>query len=103
MGHKIYGFLSVLTIIYKKRGNPPLKSYVYYDRFLAKKKGVFYMNEGKVLTMSQLTGKVNLTAPRIYERIKAGTFPAGTKYGHARVWNEAEIETWLAQRNQSVA
>ena len=61
------------------------------------------MNEGKVLTMSQLTGKVNLTAPRIYERIKAGTFPAGAKYGHARLWSEAEIEEWLEQRNTAVA
>ena len=61
------------------------------------------MDEEKVLSMSQLTGKVNLTAPRIYELIKAGTFPAGTKYGHARLWSEAEIEEWLERRNTAVA
>ena len=61
------------------------------------------MNEEKVLSMSQLTARVNLTPTRIYERIKAGTFPAGTKYGHARLWSESEIDEWLAQRNTAVA
>lgn len=56
-----------------------------------------------LLNIQQVTAKVNLTQGWIYERIKAGTFPAGTKYGHARLWSEAEVEEWLARRNQSVA
>ena len=57
------------------------------------------MQEEKFLTLNQLTARVNLTPARIYTRIKAETFPAGVKVGSARVWTEAEIDEWLAQRN----
>jgi len=59
--------------------------------------------EEKFLTLNQLTARVNLTPARIYVRIKAGTFPAGVKVGSARVWTEAEIDEWLAQRNVHTA
>ena len=59
--------------------------------------------EEKFLTLNQLTARVNLTPARIYTRIKAGTFPAGVKVGSARVWTEAEIDEWLAQRNVHTA
>ena len=59
--------------------------------------------EEKFLTLNQLTARVNLTPARIYARIKAGTSPAGVKVGSARVWTEAEIDEWLAQRNVHTA
>ncbi len=61
------------------------------------------MQEEKILTLKQVVARVDLTPARIYMRIKAGTFPAGTKYGMARMWTEAEIDEWLAQRNAHTA
>ena len=61
------------------------------------------MQKEEILTLNQLTARVNLTPARIYARIKEGTFPAGEKIGYARVWTEAEIDEWLAQRNAHTA
>ena len=55
------------------------------------------------IDVKEVIKKVNLTSAGIYARIKAGTFPAGVKVGSARVWTEAEIDEWLAQRNAHTA
>ena len=55
------------------------------------------------IDVKEVIKKVNITSAGIYARIKAGTFPAGVKVGSARVWTEAEIDEWLAQRNAHTA
>ena len=59
------------------------------------------MSEEELLNITQVAAKVNLTQYWIYERIKAGTFPAGVKIGSARLWKSVEIDEWLKQRATS--
>ena len=61
------------------------------------------MNEEELLNITQVAAKVNLTQGWIYERVKAGTFPAGVKIGSARLWKSAEIDAWLNSRERAEA
>ena len=59
------------------------------------------MSDEKLLNITQVAAKVNLTQNWIYERVKAGTFPAGVKIGSARLWKSAEIDAWLKSREKA--
>lgn len=56
-----------------------------------------------LLNIQQVAAKVNLTQGWIYERIKNGKFPTGEKFGHARLWTEAEIDKWLEAKKEEKA
>lgn len=52
----------------------------------------------RLLTMRDVENKVGLKKTEIYERIKAGTFPAQLALGPNSVrWLESEIDLWIAE------
>jgi prophage regulatory protein len=51
----------------------------------------------KILRRKQVESRIGLSRSTIYERIKAGTFPAPISLGAKSVgWIESEIEGWLS-------
>ncbi len=52
----------------------------------------------KLMTIQQVTERVNLTQSWIYRLIKEGKFPTGEKYGAARLWTADEVNEWLKDR-----
>lgn len=49
-----------------------------------------------ILRRKQVETRIGLSRSTIYERIKAGTFPAPISLGAKSVgWIESEIEAWL--------
>lgn len=49
-----------------------------------------------ILRRRQVEARTGLSRSTIYERIKAGTFPAPISLGEKAVgWIEAEIDVWL--------
>lgn len=53
----------------------------------------------KILRRKQVEGRTGLSRSTIYERIKAGTFPAPISLGAKAVgWIESEIDTWLSDQ-----
>ena len=49
-----------------------------------------------ILRRKQVEARTGLARSTIYERIKAGTFPAPISLGEKSVgWIEAEIDAWL--------
>lgn len=50
-----------------------------------------------ILRRKQVEARIGLSRSTIYERIKAGTFPAPISLGAKSVgWIESEIEAWLS-------
>tara|TARA_R110002126_G_scaffold83163_4_gene203286 strand:- start:440 stop:658 length:219 start_codon:yes stop_codon:yes gene_type:complete len=47
------------------------------------------------LRIDQVSKKVALPRSTIYEKIKAGTFPAQYKDGSSSFWFEHELDAWL--------
>ncbi len=47
------------------------------------------------LRIDQVADKVALPRSTIYEKIKAGTFPAQYKDGSSSFWFEHELDAWL--------
>lgn len=56
------------------------------------------IKDEKLLNIQQVGARVNLTQAWIYELIKKGKFPAGEKYGVARLWTAKEVNEWLENR-----
>ena len=55
------------------------------------------MAKTKLLRLSEVIARVGLSKSTLYNRIRAGDFPAGFAIGaHSRRWLESEIEDWLA-------
>lgn len=52
-----------------------------------------------ILRRKQVEARTGLSRSTIYERIKAGTFPAPINLGEKAVgWIESEIDAWLNAR-----
>lgn len=52
-----------------------------------------------ILRRREVERRTGLSRSTIYERIKAGTFPAPISLGEKAVgWIESEIDSWLAAR-----
>ncbi|WP_367154248.1 helix-turn-helix transcriptional regulator [Methylomonas sp. HYX-M1] len=52
-----------------------------------------------ILRRKQVEARIGLSRSTIYERIKAGTFPAPISLGAKSVgWLESEIDAWLASQ-----
>ncbi len=50
----------------------------------------------KILRRKQVEARIGLSRSTIYERIKAGTFPAPISLGAKSVgWIESEVDEWL--------
>lgn len=53
------------------------------------------MSNLRRLRIDQVADKVALPRSTIYEKIKAGTFPAQYKDGSSSFWFEHELDAWL--------
>lgn len=42
--------------------------------------------------------RVGLSRPQIYKMIAGNAFPPPVKVGHASMWIESEIDSWIADR-----
>jgi prophage regulatory protein len=52
-----------------------------------------------ILRRKQVEARIGLSRSTIYERIKAGTFPAPISLGAKSVgWIESEIDDWLSSQ-----
>ena len=52
-----------------------------------------------ILRRPQVEARTGLARSTIYDRIKAGTFPAPVSLGEKAVgWVESEIDAWIADR-----
>jgi prophage regulatory protein len=52
-----------------------------------------------ILRLRQVSARTGLARSTIYERIKAGEFPAQISLGARAVgWLEAEVEAWIAAK-----
>lgn len=57
--------------------------------------------EIRILRRKQVESRVGLSRSTIYDRIKAGTFPAPISLGAKAVgWLESDISAWIASRIQ---
>ena len=55
-----------------------------------------------ILRRKQVEARTGLSRSTIYDRIKAGTFPAPISLGEKAVgWIESEVDAWLAARIQA--
>lgn len=53
----------------------------------------------KILRRKQVEARIGLSRSTIYDRIKAGTFPAPISLGAKSVgWIESEVDTWLSDQ-----
>lgn len=52
----------------------------------------------RMLKLKDVKEQVGFGTTAIYERIKAGTFPAPVKIGYASRWPESEIQDWIAKQ-----
>jgi len=54
-----------------------------------------------ILRLKQVTARTGLARSTIYERIKAGGFPAQISLGARAVgWLEADVQAWIAAQVQ---
>ena len=51
----------------------------------------------KLLRLPDVLERVALERSALYERIKAGAFPAPTKLGSASVWLESDVDEWICE------
>ncbi len=59
-------------------------------------------NAPVILRRPQVEARTGLARSTIYDRIKAGTFPAPISLGEKAVgWIESEIDAWLTARIQA--
>jgi prophage regulatory protein len=55
-----------------------------------------------ILRRKQVEARTGLSRSTIYDRIKAGTFPAPISLGEKAVgWIESEVDAWLVARIQA--
>ena len=54
------------------------------------------------LTKPQLLQKTRLSYPTIWHKTLAGDFPRGYAVGGRILWDEAEVETWMKSRCQTL-
>lgn len=55
-----------------------------------------------ILRRKQVEARTGLSRSTIYDRIKAGTFPAPVSLGEKAVgWIESEVDAWLVARIQA--
>ena len=55
-----------------------------------------------ILRRKQVEARTGLSRSTIYDRIKAGTFPAPVSLGEKAVgWIESEVDAWLTARMQA--
>ena len=55
-----------------------------------------------ILRRKQVEARTGLSRSTIYDRIKAGTFPAPISLGEKAVgWIESEVDAWLTARMQA--
>jgi prophage regulatory protein len=53
----------------------------------------------RILRRKQVEARIGLSRSTIYERIKAGTFPAPISLGAKSVgWIESEVDDWLSSQ-----
>jgi len=52
----------------------------------------------RFIRFPELQKMVGLGRTKIYNRIKAGTFPRQVKLGKASGWVESEIQEWILQQ-----
>ena len=50
----------------------------------------------RLIRLPQVLDRVGLGRAAVYERVKAGTFPAPIKIGAASAWVEEEVDEWIA-------
>ncbi|WP_374264686.1 helix-turn-helix transcriptional regulator [Zoogloea sp.] len=61
-----------------------------------------HQNTLTILRRPQVEARTGLARSTIYDRIKAGTFPAPISLGEKAVgWIESEIDAWLNARIQA--
>ena len=59
---------------------------------------------GRLLTRMEVERRVRLSRSSLYRKVRDGTFPSPIHTGERkRVWQEDEIEAWLATRPRSAA
>jgi len=54
-----------------------------------------------LLPLSVVKARVGMGKTKIYEEIKAGTFPKCIKNGRTSVWVESEIDRWVKGKIQA--
>lgn len=52
----------------------------------------------RFIRFPELQKMVGLGRTKIYDKIKAGTFPRPVKLGRASTWVESEIQAWIQQQ-----
>lgn len=52
----------------------------------------------RLVRLPEVETRVGLKKTAIYQKIKAGEFPAPTKIGYAARWPESAINQWIADR-----
>lgn len=52
----------------------------------------------RFIRFSELQNMVGLGRTKIYDKIKAGTFPRQIKLGKASAWVESEVQEWVRQQ-----
>lgn len=50
----------------------------------------------KLIRLPQVMERVGIGRTAIYDRIKAGAFPAPVKVGRVSAWPEAEVDAWIS-------
>ena len=55
---------------------------------------------GEYATAEQLAECLNMSRSALYQLQKAGKFPRGVRIGHARRWNVATVQAWLAAQEE---
>ena len=56
----------------------------------------------RFIRFSELQHMVGLGRTKIYDKIKAGTFPRQIRLGKAAAWVESEVQEWMREQiNQS--
>lgn len=52
-------------------------------------------NLERLLKLTEVKEQVGFGTTAIYQRVKAGTFPAPIKIGYASRWLESEVQAWI--------
>ena len=50
----------------------------------------------KALTLPRVVEKTGMCKSSLYPRMREGTFPKPAKCGTRSLWDEAEVDAWLA-------
>ena len=52
----------------------------------------------RAVSLKQVVELTNLSKGHVYALIARGAFPAPAKIGRKSIWNQREVELWLAER-----